>query len=356
MNGRFVLGAALLLGVGLLASAAFWGSQAPKKDPPAPPAPAPAAPPAGGASGQEAASPSAPGPVERPPPTTPSQIEYDELRRKYAGAVLHGGQKAKQEKARRMVDDFQKFIDKYPETEEALDAMHLMGVNYQAELILNQPEKAIEIWKRMRGVARKLGKTEQEVSALRMLSFTWREMNRDDDELAAHREILALPLSEEDKKQVQARIHALENLRVGKKPIPFPPTVADLEGNPISLDDLTGKIVLIDFWSSEVPQCLGDLEYKKEAYKKFKDRGFEIISISLEMERPALKNILEDYRVTWPQYFNKKCPGWNNDLLQLYTVHRIPMTFLIDRKGIMRYKNPPGGDLPVLVQKLVEEP
>jgi peroxiredoxin len=269
--------------------------------------------------------------------------------------VTSGGQKAKQEKARRMVEDFQKFIDKYPESEEALDAMHLMGINYQAELILNQPEKAIEVWKRMRGVARKLGRAQPELSALRMLGYTYREMGRDDDELSIHREVLTLPLGEDEKTQLQARIYALENLRVGRKPIPFPPTVADLEGNPISLDDLIGKVVLIDFWSSEVPQCLGDLEPKKDAYKKFKDRGFEIISVSMEMERPALKNIVEDYRVTWPQYFNKKCPGWNNDLLKLYTVHRLPATFLVDRKGILRYKNRPGADLPGLVEKLVEE-
>jgi peroxiredoxin len=286
---------------------------------------------------------------------TPVQIEYGQLRDKYAGPVLGGGQKAKQEKARRMVEDLRKFIDKYPETEEALDAMGLMGINYQAPLILNEPEKAIEIYLRMRAVATKMGKPDKEQAAVSMLAYTYRELRQDDRELKVQRDLLGLMGDAEARKPIEARIYALENLQVGKPPIPLPPHVVDLDGNPMSLKACLGKTVLLDFWSSEVKECLIDLDFKKDAYARFHDRGFEILGISMDMERPALKNLLEDYKIAWPQYFNKKSPGWNNDVLHLYTIGRLPATFLIDRQGILRYKDPSGRDLPMLVEKLLGE-
>jgi thiol-disulfide isomerase/thioredoxin len=108
--------------------------------------------------------------------------------------------------------------------------------------------------------------------------------------------------------------------------------VKGLDGKPLSVAALKGKVVLVDFWATWCPPCRAELPNVIATYKKYHDQGFEIIGISLDSEREKLDEFLKKQDgMTWPQYFDGK--GWSNDLAAKYGVESIPFTVLIGPDG-----------------------
>jgi Peroxiredoxin len=105
----------------------------------------------------------------------------------------------------------------------------------------------------------------------------------------------------------------------------------DVAGKHLSVADYKGKIVLIDFWATWCPPCVGELPNVVKTYEKHHEKGFEIIGISLDQDETKLKNFTKDRKMTWQQYFDGK--GWGNKLAGKYGVQSIPATFLLDRDG-----------------------
>jgi peroxiredoxin len=63
-------------------------------------------------------------------------------------------------------------------------------------------------------------------------------------------------------------------------------TFTTLEGKPISLDTLRGKVVLVNFWSTTCPGCAREMPGMAETYKLYKDRGFEIVAVAMSYDPP----------------------------------------------------------------------
>lgn len=143
-----------------------------------------------------------------------------------------------------------------------------------------------------------------------------------------------------------------EALSPGK---PFP-TIAfeSVDGRRISTDKLKGNVLLIDFWATWCGPCRNELPNVLAAYKEHHDDGFEIIGISLDSNRKALSTFIEKNRMTWPQYFDGG--GWNNKISTRFHVDGIPRTFLIDRRGVLRYDNLWGEQLKQGIATLCAEP
>ncbi len=140
-------------------------------------------------------------------------------------------------------------------------------------------------------------------------------------------------------------------LYVGAKAIDF--SFTSVRGKKISLKDLRGKVVLLDFWASWCGPCVRELPNVKEVYRRFHDRGFEIIGINLDLDKEQFENFIRENGITWPQYFDGL--GWDNRIAKLYRVTAIPATYLLDDRGIIRAKNVRGEKLAQAVGKLVEE-
>lgn len=123
----------------------------------------------------------------------------------------------------------------------------------------------------------------------------------------------------------------------------------DLAGEPLSIAKYKGKIVLIDFWATWCPPCVGELPNVIAAYKKYHDKGFEIIGISLDKDEAALKSFIAAKGITWQQYFDGK--GWESKLGQQYGIQSIPATFLLDREGKVIAKDLRGSALEAELEK-----
>ncbi len=107
--------------------------------------------------------------------------------------------------------------------------------------------------------------------------------------------------------------------------------VVDLDGNPVSLADYRGKLVLLDFWATWCGPCITELPNIKEVYEKYHDKGFEIIGISLDTNEAALRTFLKENRLPWRQVFDGEVR--DTSLAQQYGVRGIPAQFLMDREG-----------------------
>ena len=126
-----------------------------------------------------------------------------------------------------------------------------------------------------------------------------------------------------------------------------------LDGSNISLDDFKGKILLLDFWATWCEPCRVELPLVQSVYEDFHDRGFEILGISLDEDEDLLRTFLDENNMPWPQIFDGL--GWNNHVAQKYRVMAIPTTYLLDRQGIIRYRNPRGQELRERVQGLIQD-
>lgn len=92
-----------------------------------------------------------------------------------------------------------------------------------------------------------------------------------------------------------------------------------------------GKYVLVDFWASWCGPCMGEMPYLKECYAKYKEKGFEIVGISLDKNRAAWINAIAQKELTWPQYSD--LDQFNNEAASTYQVSSIPWNFLCDPDG-----------------------
>ncbi len=107
------------------------------------------------------------------------------------------------------------------------------------------------------------------------------------------------------------------------------------DGKSIALSDYVGKnnnkVVLIDFWASWCGPCLKEMPNIVKAYEQYKDKGFEIIGISLDENKLAWQKAIDRFNITWPQMSDLK--GWHSDAAKLYGITSIPFTLLVDDKG-----------------------
>jgi peroxiredoxin len=114
-------------------------------------------------------------------------------------------------------------------------------------------------------------------------------------------------------------------------------------GDSLSLSDLRGQIVLIDFWASWCGPCRRENPNVVRMYDKYKDRGFEILGVSLDDDRNRWLKAIEDDGLVWPHISDLK--GWRSAYARRYGVTSIPQTVLVDREGNILARNLRGPDL-----------
>ncbi len=150
-------------------------------------------------------------------------------------------------------------------------------------------------------------------------------------------------------KEMAYSAYARKILVEGKPALDF--TQNDTAGRPVSLKDFRGRYVLLEFWACFCELCRTEHPYLIKAYQAFKDKGFTIISVSLDPPGGRdrwLETIHED-GLYWTNVSDLKF--WQNAIGMEYGIIHLPANFLIDPQGNILAKNLKGEDL----QKKLEE-
>lgn len=144
---------------------------------------------------------------------------------------------------------------------------------------------------------------------------------------------------------------ARENTGLGKPAPDF--TVQLLDGSEFTLSAMRGRVVLIDFWDTDCPPCIREIPSLKELHAAFKDQGFEIIGISLDAHRSDTEQFVKKNSLSWKIGCSGK--GFLDETARLFKIEATPSTWLVDKKGILRFYNLKGPALKEAVQHLRAE-
>ncbi len=130
---------------------------------------------------------------------------------------------------------------------------------------------------------------------------------------------------------------ALNFLAPGKEAPDFEEVM--LDGNTkMKLSDLRGQVVLLDFWASWCGPCRRENPNVVRLYEKYKEKGFTILSVSLDKDGNKWKQAIEQDKLSWPNHVSD-LKGWSCAAAKKYQVRGIPFTVLIDKEGkIIRTK------------------
>lgn len=105
-------------------------------------------------------------------------------------------------------------------------------------------------------------------------------------------------------------------------------------GAPIALASLKGKVVLIDVWASWCVPCKAAFPAYDEMYRKYKDRGFEVLAVNVDEKRADAERFLRDRRHVLKVVFDPK-----GEAPLKFKVRGMPTSYLVDKRGNIRFSH-----------------
>lgn len=122
-----------------------------------------------------------------------------------------------------------------------------------------------------------------------------------------------------------------DGLNIGSKVPNF--SAPTPNGEMITLDEILGKVTILDFWASWCKPCRVENPNFVKLYDEYHEKGLEIISVSLDRsdQKQRWIDAIEKDRLSWYNVSNLKF--WRDPVAQLYNISSIPATFILDDKG-----------------------
>lgn len=148
-------------------------------------------------------------------------------------------------------------------------------------------------------------------------------------------------------------ISFLQRTDIGQPYIDF--TMNNVEGEAVTLSDLVGdnELLMIDFWAAWCPDCRAENPNIVAVYNDFKDKGLDIISVSLDTDKNAWTKAIVDDNLSWKNHVSQ-LKGWDCSVASEYGVAWIPQNFLIDADGNIVAKNLNGNELRIFVENYLK--
>lgn len=125
-----------------------------------------------------------------------------------------------------------------------------------------------------------------------------------------------------------------------------------MDGQKISLDDLKGKVLLLDFWATWCPPCREAIPHIRQIAKKFQGQPLLVLSVSVDEDEEKWKAFVAKNEMTWPQYRDN---GARGQIATLFGVDEIPHTFTIDSDGVLQDEHIGDSSVEGKLKKLLDQ-
>ncbi|MCD6424360.1 MAG: TlpA family protein disulfide reductase [Anaerolineales bacterium] len=131
-------------------------------------------------------------------------------------------------------------------------------------------------------------------------------------------------------------------------------SITSFDGETLTLSELRGQVVVLNFWASWCPPCREEAPYLEETWRKYQDKGVVFIGVDYVDVEPEALAYIEEFNIT---YFNG--PDLRTTISQAYNIQGVPETFFVKKNGEIGYVHvgpliPP--DLEWEIDKLLSEP
>jgi thiol-disulfide isomerase/thioredoxin len=174
------------------------------------------------------------------------------------------------------------------------------------------------------------------------------QLKRDDEAKACFEHYVKAKPGEDPNRQRAMRYISRPELARARMAPAF--SVTTLDGQRMSMDELQGKVVLVDFWATWCVPCREALPHIRQVAKKFQGEPLLILSVSLDSEEQKWKEFIEKNEMTWPQYRDGSFRG---PISRLFAVNAIPHTFTIDAEGVLQDEHIGDASIEGKLKKLV---
>jgi peroxiredoxin len=141
----------------------------------------------------------------------------------------------------------------------------------------------------------------------------------------------------------------LASAQAGDTPPDF--SARDISGQTVKLSALKGKVVLLDFWATWCPPCRVEVPHLLALQRKFRNRDFVLVSVSLDRDLQAARQFVKDKAMDWVHIIDLEA---GRQLADLYQVEYIPSTFVIGRSGRIEARQLRGDELAAKIAALLK--
>ncbi len=128
-------------------------------------------------------------------------------------------------------------------------------------------------------------------------------------------------------------------------------SLPNASGQVVKLSSFKGKVVLVDFWASWCYPCRVSIPTVNKLYSKYKDKGFEVLGVSIDSKKAEWLKAVKALRIKYTQINDPG--GWSSGVASTYGVEAIPATFLVDKTGKIVAIDAEGSDLETKIQELL---
>lgn len=157
------------------------------------------------------------------------------------------------------------------------------------------------------------------------------QQNRDPEGIIELKKFLELA---PDQANISDARKIIENPRRAREPFAPDFSITTSEGEYISLDDLKGKVVLLDFWGTWCPPCVASIPALRDLNKKYsKHEAFVMLGISSDGDEDKWSNFVVKEKMVWPQFLDRQ-----RAVQRAFKVSAFPTYIVLDHEGIIRFR------------------
>ena len=125
----------------------------------------------------------------------------------------------------------------------------------------------------------------------------------------------------------------------------------DLDGLEMKLSDYRGKVVVLTFWATWCGPCMAMIPEERSLVERFAGKPFALVGVNADDRRSRARTAVQKENINWPSFWDTSprtiATAWN--------VHSWPTLYILDRKGVVRYRNVPVQALGGIVDALLAE-